>query len=239
MAGLSSRFAKAGFSLPKYMLYVYDKSLFRMAVESFEKYFQSAQFVFVARDVMATKEFIQSECGLMGIANFRIIMLQHPTEGQAETVKIGIEEANIPKEEDILIFNIDTFRPGFKLPEIIKECDGYLECFEGDGDNWSYAATLDGTSNTPVIKTAEKQRISNFCSTGIYWFKEARLFLSAYTTNNDRRYGSGKELYVAPLYNYLTEENIIRVNLIKRDEVIFCGTPREYKDCLDKFIKIS
>ena len=43
MAGLSSRFTKAGYTLPKYMLYVVDKSLFYLAVRSFEHYFQSCR----------------------------------------------------------------------------------------------------------------------------------------------------------------------------------------------------
>lgn len=233
MAGLSSRFTKAGFSLPKYMLYVYDKSLFRMAVESFKDYFQSARFVFVARDVMSTQDFIKSECKLMGISNYEIVMLQAPTEGQAETVKIGIEEANVPDDESILIFNIDTFRPGFRLPKLTKECDGYLECFEGDGDNWSYARTHDNTADGVVLETAEKRKISNFCSTGIYWFKEAGYFMHAYMLNNGKTYGSTRELYVAPLYNILIHrQKRIRINLIKRNEVIFCGTPQEYKECL-------
>ena len=34
MAGLSSRFTKSGYTLPKYMLYAGNKSLFRLAVES-------------------------------------------------------------------------------------------------------------------------------------------------------------------------------------------------------------
>lgn len=41
MAGLSSRFTKAGYILPKYMLYAVDRSLFNVAVSSFEKYFKS------------------------------------------------------------------------------------------------------------------------------------------------------------------------------------------------------
>ena len=56
MAGLSSRFTKAGYTLPKYMLYVVDKSLFFLAVRSFEQYFQTCRFVFVARKVFDTEK---------------------------------------------------------------------------------------------------------------------------------------------------------------------------------------
>ena len=238
MAGLSSRFTKAGYTLPKYMLYAKDKSLFNLAVSSFEKYFEEDKFVFIARNVFDTKTFIQKECELLGISNFEIVMLEEPTRGQAETVLKGIKDACIPGEESILIFNIDTFRPGFSFPERITEWDGYLECFEGSGANWSYAKTEDGTCNTKVVETAEKREISNFCSTGIYYFKKTNDFLYAYTKNETNPIGGMKELYVAPLYNYLISEGMnIGVDLIKRSEVIFCGVPDEYTDFLTTIIK--
>lgn len=233
MAGLSSRFKKAGFTLPKYMLYIKDKSLFRLSVESFKKYFDSARFVFVSQKVFDTPRFIKNEAELMGIKDFSIIELESPTDGQAETVSIGIDRANVPDDESLLIFNIDTFRPGYHFPEHLKNSNGYLECFVGDGDNWSYAKTEDGNPETRVIETAEKLKISNFCSTGLYWFKNTGDYRYAYTKNGDKRYGTGKELYVAPLYNFLIAEgNDIRVNVIPRDAIIFCGVPSEYEALL-------
>ena len=233
MAGLSSRFTKAGYTLPKYMLYAGGKSLFAHAVDSFNQYFKTTKFVFIARDVFDTKTFIAEECKLLGIEDFEIVMLQAPTKGQAETVLMGIKGANIHDDEPILIFNIDTFRPGFKFPARLSQWDGYLECFVGDGANWSYAKTEDGSSETKVIETAEKREISNFCSTGIYYFKTVSDFLFAYNENEIHPIGGLKELYVAPLYNILIAAGKnIGVEIIKRNEVVFCGVPQEYEDYL-------
>lgn len=229
MAGLSQRFIKAGFTLPKYMLYVKDKSLFNLAVCSFEKYFKNCDFIFIARDLFDTKTFIEKECTLLGILNYKIVLLEQPTSGQAETIYLGLNKAFIKAEEPILVFNIDTFRPGFTFPENLREWDGYLEVFFGDGANWSYAKT-DSSYSTKVIKTAEKIQISNYCSTGLYYFKSAHLFNAAFQKDilisiNE----TGKEFYVAPLYNILIEEGgNIHINLIKKDEVQFCGIPAEY-----------
>ena len=222
MCGLSSRFTKAGYTLPKYMLYANGKSLFRLAVESFKHYFNE-KFVFVCRDVYDTPRFIKEECKLIGITNYNVVIAGE-TSGQAETVKISIEESHI--SGDILIFNIDTFRPEFKMPEF--NCDGFLECFEGSGSNWSYAKT---NEYGKVIETAEKREISNYCSDGIYYFKNASDFLDAYNNYND---STQKERYVAPLYNYLVKNRNIRVKLIDRCEVIFCGTPDEYTSYLEQ-----
>lgn len=232
MAGLSSRFTKAGYTLPKYMLYVKNKSLFRLAVESFEKYFDTVRFVFIARDVFDTERFIKEECNLLGIKDFSVVMLDQPTRGQAETVIKGVEGAGVKDDESILIFNIDTFRPGFIIPENIKDWDGYLEVFEGSGANWSYAKT-ESENSTRVVETAEKREISTHCSTGIYYFKKAKEFVDAYNENLVNPIKGVPELYVAPLYNFLIRDGkSIHINIIPRETVIFCGVPQEYEDQL-------
>lgn len=236
MAGLSSRFTKAGYTLPKYMLYVKNKSLFRLAVESFEKYFETVRFVFVARDVFDTQRFIKEECELLGIKDFSVVMLDQPTRGQAETVIKGIEGAGVKDDESILIFNIDTFRPGFIFPENIKDWDGYLEVFEGSGANWSYAKT-ESENSTRVVETAEKREISTHCSTGIYYFKKAKEFVDAHNENLVNPIKGVPELYVAPLYNFLIRDGkSIHINIIPRETVIFCGVPQEYEEQLKEAV---
>lgn len=234
MAGLSSRFTKAGYVLPKYMLYIKNRSLFNLAVSSFEKYFDSCRFVFVARDVFDTKTFIEKECELMGIKDFEVVILPAPTKGQAETVLKGIKEASVDKDEPILIFNIDTFRPGFTFPQEMDDWDGYLEVFVGSGKNWSYAKTESDTS-TLVVETAEKREISKYCSTGLYYFKSSEMFLNAYVENQEKPITGVAELYVAPLYNYMIAKSLkIHTHVIDRQDVIFSGVPSEYEDLLRK-----
>ena len=234
MAGLSSRFTKAGYTLPKYMLYVKDKSLFNLSISSFSNFFENTRFVFIARNVYDTERFIQEECKLMGIKDYTVVVLDKPTGGQAETVLKGVEGAHISDDEEILIFNIDTFRPGFVLPEKIAEWDGYLEVFEGSGANWSYAKT-ESDASTRVIETAEKREISTHCSTGIYYFRKVENFKKAYNENLIHPIQGVPELYVAPLYNFLIKDDKgIHINIISRDSVVFCGTPEEYEEQLNK-----
>ncbi len=232
MAGLSSRFTKAGYTLPKYMLYVKNKSLFNLAVSSFDKYFKTCKFVFIARNVFDTKTFINEECKLLGIKDFEVVVLNEPTRGQAETVIKGIEGANLNNNESILIFNIDTFRPNFSLPKDFEKWDGYLEVFKGNGANWSYAKT-ESSNSTKVIETAEKREISDNCSTGIYYFRKVSDFVEAYNENLVNPEKGVPELYVAPLYNKLIKNNKeIHIDIINKREVTFCGIPQEYEDFL-------
>jgi len=167
-----------------------------------------------------------------------ILILDEPTRGQAETVYEGIRGCNLSLDEAILIHNIDTFRPRCRFPESACEWDGYLECFEGSGPNWSYAKTGDGTKYSRVIETAEKKEISSFCSTGMYYFRKVSDFLYAYHENEKRPIGGLKEMYVAPLYNYLIEEGRnIHVDVIAREDVIFCGVPEEYSQFLKSVVE--
>lgn len=233
MAGLSSRFFKEGYEQPKYMLLAHGLSLFEHSVKSFEKYFKSEEFIFIVRDNYETPNFVRKKSEILGIKNFKIIVLHENTKGQAETVFLGLKEIN-KTEEPITIFNIDTFRPGFIYPELEALGDGYLEVFQGEGDNWSFVRAI-SNETTLIDLTTEKKPISKLCCTGLYYFKSSKDYIDAY--NNYIRLPIEEwekgELYVAPLYNYLIRKNKkIHYNLISREDVIFCGVPSEYKDFL-------
>lgn len=228
MAGLSRRFSDAGYTLPKYMLPLGGRPVFDHAVGSFARYFESTPFLFIARDVQATAEFLETRCVALGIAAWKVVTLDQPTGGQAETVEIGLQSAgfdNIP----LTIFNIDTFRPDFVFPDIADEAGGYLEVFRGGGSNWSYVRAA-GTSDT-VLEVAEKRPISDLCCTGLYHFARSDAFLDALA--RERKGSEYSELYVAPLYNHLIYQgDNIRYNIIERSQVVFCGVPAEYEQLI-------
>jgi dTDP-glucose pyrophosphorylase len=231
MAGLSSRFTKAGYDKPKYMLKVDEKTVFFHAVNSFKKYFDNCKILFIYRDIQNTKEFIENECLNMNIKSFELVKLDYETEGQAHTVALGLEKANIPDDESILIFNIDTFRPNFELPKEINfdTVDGYLEVFEAEGEHWSFVLPENENSNK-VIKTTEKERISSLCSSGLYYFKKSIDFSQVFKEIVEKNDRSKNEYYIAPMYNYLIKEGKdIRYSKIDLKEIVFCGTPDEYK----------
>lgn len=238
MAGLSRRFRNAGYELPKYMLKANGKTLFSHAVGSFERYFNDQSFLFIALDVYGTKNFIESECLRLGLKDYSIVLLSEPTRGQAETVYLGLKKLNVQTDAGLLIFNIDTFRPGFKFPGQfdILDVDGYLETFIGGGVNWSNVLPADESSYT-VKLTAEKQEISKYCCTGIYYWRYASDFIETFEYYRDLGLEGvqGGEFYIAPMYNRMIENNRdIRYSIISEGDVIFCGTPEEYKLFMEK-----
>lgn len=234
MAGLSRRFTEAGYKLPKYMLPVGNSTVFSLAVKSFEKYFSSEKFIFIARDVEDTKDFIEKECYKIGITNFETIILNAPTQGQAETVALGIHQSACPLNTPLSIFNIDTFRKNFTFPVAswFTHSDGYLEVFKGSGHNWSYVEPGTNVNEPLVTRTTEKDPISDLCCDGFYHFTRVSDFLWA--LEQEKLQPSMPELYIAPLYNHLIKrgENIY-YNTINRDDIVFCGIPKEYEEVLN------
>lgn len=232
MAGLSRRFAEAGYTLPKYMLSAQGRTLFAHAVASFAAYFDSLPFLFVARADSGTPDFIAAECAALGLRQFETVVLDAPTRGQAETVMLGLERSGCPDEAPVTVFNIDTFRPGFRYPETfdVERTDGYLEVFRGEGPNWSYVRPAAPGSDR-VVETTEKVPISDLCCTGLYHFRTAGLYREAFAPFRDGAAAAMglRELYVAPLYNLLIAAGAdIRYHLIPREAAIFCGVPAEY-----------
>lgn len=228
MAGQSSRFFRAGYEKPKYMLVAHGKTLFEHSVESFKQYFKTIPFLFVIRDEYGTEEFVINQAVKLGIVNFKVVVLTELTKGQAETVYQGLKNTNW--NGAVTIFNIDTFRRDFQYPDFINNSDGYLEVFEGEGDNWSFARLADSGKNE-VLETSEKRPISRLCSTGLYYFASVEDYYNAYEHYNGLPSDSWEagELYIAPLYNFLIEKGErIKVDIIEEDQVVFCGTPDEY-----------
>ena len=228
MAGLSSRFFEAGYEEPKYALKAHGHTLFYYSVGSFRNLVDELPVLFVTLARYDARSFIETEAKKLGIRYLQIIELDEPTQGQAETVSRGLEQAEI-RDTPITIFNIDTCCPRFAFPEFASQCDGYLQVFRGSGANWSYARPAEDGSGR-VVETAEKIEISDLCSTGLYHFRSASDFQDAYAGQLSSGERHHNELYVAPLYNRLIAAGRnIRYDLVDRDEIIIFGTPDEYR----------
>jgi hypothetical protein len=167
------------------------------------------------------------------VRDARLVVLDGPTAGQAETVERGLDRAGASPEGPLTIFNIDTFRPGFREPDAawFADSDGYLEVFRSDDPGFSFARPLSGQVEPRVAETAEKRPISDLASTGLYHFQRIEDFRLALTA--ERAAPSAPELYVAPLYNHLIVlGRRIHFQLVDNTDVIFCGTPLQYEDLL-------
>lgn len=234
MAGLSSRFSNAGYTSPKYALDLFGKTVFDHALSSFERYFSDEKFLFVVRPDDFAEKFVQSSAKSLGIKDFQVLRLLNDTRGQAETAYISLQSYD--EDFSITIFNIDTIRYGYERPQFLSECDGYLEVFRGDGEHWSF---VDPGPKQSVIRTTEKERISDLCSDGLYYFRSQLQFRSIFEQAIAANEQVKGEFYIAPLYNRLIDAGgLVKYEVIGPEQIDFCGTPDEYESLLKKKARV-
>lgn len=229
MAGLSSRFTRAGYDLPKYMLPLNNKTVFDYSVNSFRSVYDEESFLFVSLARPGLERFLNQHIENIGIKNYDLVILDAPTEGQADTVAQGLTQSSATDSTPITIFNIDTFRKGDFTPYNQKypQAAGVLEVFRGSGDNWSFVKP-DPNHTGQVHKTAEKIPISDLCCSGMYYFSRVEHFLKSFEREKKTR--QAPELYVAPMYNHLISDGeTVCYDLIDSTDIVFCGVPEEYK----------
>lgn len=234
MAGESSRFKSAGYKLPKYQLPIGSQDVLDMVLKPFLKFSSKNHFLFICKNEKNTINYIQKKCLKYSLESFSVVPISKKTSGQAETVYLGLK--GIDHRAQLAIFNIDTFHLNFVPIDFdslaYSKCDGLLEVFQDVGSNWSFAEVRDGV----VVRTAEKNPISNLASNGLYYFRSVELFCKAYCAYFSDGKGVEKgERYIAPIYNQLINEGrIVRVKIIQKNDLIFCGIPQEYEQyCAD------
>lgn len=237
MAGLGSRFRKAGYNVPKYMIEAKGRTLFEWSMESLRGYGENNTYYFIVRKEDNSADFIKDACGRIGILKYKLIELDHETDGQATTALLAGEFWDASSE--LLIYNIDTYVEAYNMNYEEISGDGFIPCFRAEGDHWSFVK-LDDKGN--AIEVREKQRISDYCTLGAYYFKSCGLYETLYREYYEESLGevsreeaARKERYVAPLYNYLISKGgIVRISDVDAGRVHVLGTPEELQVFLNE-----
>ena len=227
MAGRGSRFADVGYALPKPLIDVRGRPMYAWAMDSLPLALAS-RVIFIClaehlRDRALADDIHRRYAALDPV----IVSLDHVTEGQACTVLEA--RAWIDNDDPLIIYNADTYcRTSLleRLPVLGPEVRGLLSVFQAEGDKWSFAR-VDGEQR--VVETAEKRRISEWATTGLYYFSRGRDFVShadSMIAANERERG---EFYVAPVYNRLIAAGCdVRIDVAH--EVWVLGTPEDLAD---------
>jgi len=228
MAGLGSRFAKAGYTRPKYEIEALGLPLFDWSMLSLEAFRTAGwRFRFAARGAEA-EDYIRARCAVRGISDVAVLNLNKVTDGQATTALYLAED--VLSDAPFAIYNIDTFvRPGAMAPPDPATCAGVIPCFPAPGEGWSFAKC---DANGDVVELREKRRISDHATVGLYWFDSAQRYIDAYRTYYAVTGREEKgERYVAPIYNQLIADGVrVRITELELDDVGMLGTPDQVAD---------
>lgn len=238
LAGLSSRFRSQGFDRPKYELDLAGRPILERVLAGFDRAAPDVSFMLVSLRSNDLLNFCSSSSALsqrLARGQLDIVELPEATRGQAETVAFALRQRPYSHEEPLIIFNGDTIYRDWNLPaDPIQRSEGYLDVTQANGTHWSFARLANAHDRSSrVVETAEKRRISDNCSTGLYAFRSGRSYLDLYSRYfTQEAYladHAGTEYYIAPMYNALVDVGEgVRVHDIKRSDVAFVGTPEEY-----------
>ena len=201
MAGFGNRFRKAGYDVPKYRVEAHGRTLFYWSMLSLMNFARAGwTFHFVVRRADEAGAFLDRECANLGIRAHGILELATPTDGQATTALLAARAVkNV--QESLVVYNIDTFvEPDALLPESIRGA-GWIPCCRLPGDSWSFVrADADGLAH----EVREKNRISDWCTIGLYHFRSFGLYEKVYREFYAKAENvEAGERYIAPMYNHL------------------------------------
>jgi dTDP-glucose pyrophosphorylase len=232
MAGLGSRFAKAGYQKPKPFIDVAGKPMVARVIDNL--YHPDARYILIGR-----KDHLEQEHELVaqitGKYNATFIGIDQLTEGTACTVLFS--RALINNDEPLLIANSDQL-VDCSIESFINDCferklDGSILTFTDLELNpkWSFAKIgVDGL----VEEVKEKVVISEFATIGIYLFSKGKDFVNGTVDmiiNNDR---VNNEFYTCPVYNYLIKDGKkIGIYNIEFNQMHGLGTPEDLKKYLN------
>ena len=237
MLGEGSRFKKAGYVKPKYLLPLAEEKILFFVLYGF-RYFKESNFIFLIRkdhQLFNPELEIKRICESIGIEKINVVCIDKLTAGQADSVRLSLPYCK--QNEPLLIFNIDTIHLGLDPNYFFVE-EGMLETFKAKGDHWSFAEI---NKNNFVKKVTEKIRISDNCSNGLYYFKSINIFEKAYSDlykndNSQLKTLALKEAYIAPMYNSIIKKGMKVLNRpVKKELILASGIPKEYEILNSKY----
>lgn len=232
MAGRGSRFVNRGVSTPKPLIPIHGRPMVAWALDSLRE-LAFSQLIFVVLQEHETAFGITSLLHKLAGPATQVIIIPNITEGQLCTVLAAKEL--IDTDEDILIASADTYIRSSLAQDIAERessCQGIISVANLPGDRWSFARADEGGR---VVEVAEKVRISDHASTGLYYFTNGREFTSVaemMIANHEKTRG---EYYVIPVYQKYIQRGW-QVKLSLASEMWDMGTPEALELFASRFL---
>jgi UDP-N-acetylglucosamine diphosphorylase / glucose-1-phosphate thymidylyltransferase / UDP-N-acetylgalactosamine diphosphorylase / glucosamine-1-phosphate N-acetyltransferase / galactosamine-1-phosphate N-acetyltransferase len=220
MAGRGARFS--GYTeTPKPLITILDRPMVAWALESL------ADICFSRIVFIALREHEKNYCVTELLKSLKgdlteVVLLNEVTEGQLCTVLAARKW--ISPDEDLLIASADTLVVSdlaYDISHRSSNCHGLISVADLPGDRWSFARTDDSGN---VLEVAEKVRISNNASTGLYYFSSGQEFLETADNMILKKEKTRGEYYVIPVYQKYLQQGL-EVRISQATEVWDMGNP--------------
>lgn len=232
MAGRGSRFANAGYALPKPLIEIYGHPMIEYVVKNIRPIISEARFIFIClQEHLDTYNLAEKlESITPGCV---IVPVNQVTEGAACTVLLA--ERYIDNDEPMMIANSDQY-VDIDINSYIsamESYDGLIMTMTANDPKWSFIQ-YDGDGFVTLLR--EKEVISKEATVGIYNYKRGSDFVKYAKKMINKNIRVNNEFYVAPVYNEMIEDGkkLVYYNIGPDDEKMHgLGTPED----LEKFLK--
>jgi len=229
MAGRGSRYATQGYETPKPLIQVAGKPMVLWALESL-KGVTVSKYVIVALKEHEEHFGIQKLITRHISGKVEFVWLDLVTEGQLCTVLAAKDFLDV--NENVLIASSDTLVQGNLGKDIANSnWDGVISVANLPGDQWSFART---DSAGKVVEVAEKKRISDHASTGLYYFRKVSTLIEHGERMINNQEKTRGEYYVIPVYQKMIESGY-SIGISHASAMWDMGTP-EAKANFEKYL---
>lgn len=232
MAGHGQRFRDEGFDCPKALIPLFGRPCYATASDWLPfDYCDQLIYIILESDPYYNK--LRTDIlTRYGKYNPIVIGIPEVLRGSSETILAASEFIN--NDTPLLIHNSDTAVDiSDDWLHDIQNIDGGLLVFESES-NTSYSFSKEDELGN-VIEVREKIPISEWASSGTYYFNKGSKFVELAESAIDSEEFENNEFYVAPLYNKLITEGGIVKNY-KIDNVYQFGTPDELSTIINQSI---
>jgi hypothetical protein len=233
MAGLGSRFVKAGYKKPKPFIDVAGEPMIVRVLENLK--YTNARYILVAQNdhLQKEKELVEK---IKKEFNAIFVSVEKLTHGTVCTVLYARKFIN--NNDPLLIANSDQIIDN-GIVRFIDDCndrnlDGSIITFmdKYKDPKWSFAKL---GKNNLVVEVKEKEVISEFATAGIYLYKKGSDFVNAAIDMIARNDRVNEEFYTCPTYNYAIKNGLkIGIYNIDFSQMHGIGTPED----LEKYLKL-
>ena len=223
MAGLGSRFAKAGWKMPKPFISFSGKMMVEHVIESFREVKDELQFVLILRDDFL-KAFPKEVSELAKKGNVSFLSVAKVTQGAACTVLLAREYFRSGR---LIVADSDTFYD----PKVISDFFEQINQQDVSQSVITFPSTLPCFSYIQIdgknVSVAEKQVISNHAISGVYYFRDGETFVESAIEAmiyGDREKG---EFYMSTIFGKVAKNRgeSVRIFEIQPEKMYCTGTP--------------
>ena len=201
MAGRGSRFANAGYKMPKPLIDVNGKPMIAWVTENIRPKCEY-RFIYICQQEHLEKYNLADLLNRLA-PGCQIVTVDHITEGAACTVLLA--EKYIDNDEPMMMANSDQYVDTDINVYLAEQqgCDGLIMTMPANHPKWSYIRYNDEGLVTLV---REKEVISDEATVGIYNYAHGKDFVKYAHQMIEKDIRVNGEFYVAPVYNEMIED---------------------------------